>query len=298
MAKLFFRLKFGARAGLALTAACVLSAHMLEPASAGMIEKLEPACHPAGFSEPIADLHRTAAKMRAKAPVRILTIGSSSTQGIGATSPAYAYPAQLMTDLNSESTIVSVDVRNAGIGGETIEQTLKRLVGELDTYKPDLVIWQVGTNDAITGGSDPKVFQRLISIGIKSILSRNVDAMLIDPQYYPKIPNMDIYEHYVQIVHDAADENGIVVFPRFKLMLGWNNLPGGVVPMLGPDSFHMGDRGYTCLAGLLAEEIIKSVAHTDASAVAASPALLRSPATGVSAKVGTVAPVKAVQPAQ
>src|SRR3712207_5748529 len=54
------------------------------------------ACHApqAVFSVPVK-LDGIAARLRRHEPVRILAIGSSSTQGGGATSPSFAYPAQL-----------------------------------------------------------------------------------------------------------------------------------------------------------------------------------------------------------
>ena len=299
MAKLYSRIKFTAIAGLALTNLLIGPLCLSRPALAATAEALQATCRPAGFSAPLAHLPHLAATIKSKAPARILAIGSSSTQGIGATTANNAYPAQLMTLLNSLNTVVNVDVHNAGIGGETIDQTLARLIVELDTYKPDLVLWQVGTNDAITGGSDPKVFQRLIEKGIKSILSRHVDVILIDQQYYPKIPNMAIYEQYIELVHAAAANNDIVVFPRFKLMRAWDKeLPGGVVPMLGPDQFHMGDRGYACLANLIGNQITTSIAHTDAPAIATSPALKASPAAAVApTNAGGVTPTKVLLPA-
>jgi len=250
----------------------------------------------------VATLTRTAATIRMKSQVKILAIGSSSTQGIGATAPQFTYPAQLSNDLNTPDAHITVDVRNAGIGGETIDQTLARLTRELDTYRPDLVLWQVGTNDAITGSSDPVVFQKSIEAGIKAIHTRRIDAILIDPQYYPTIPNTAVYEHYVDIIHTAAQNTKIDVFPRYKLMSAWNRLPGGVVPMLGPDHFHMGDRGYACLAELIADEITKSVTQTDGAAVAATPpsATPANAAGGrvVATKLGGIAAEKpAIQPA-
>lgn len=208
---------------------------------------------------PKANLAHTASIIKGTSPLKILAIGSSSTQGIGATAPKFAYPAQLMTELGALKSFGNVEVRNAGIGGETIEQTLKRLVQELDSYKPDLVLWQVGTNDAITGDSDPELFRKLIGEGIKSILDRQIDAILIDPQFYLKIPNAAVYEHYVEMVHAAAQDNKIAVFPRYKLMQAWNKQPGGVTRMMGPDGFHMGNRGYACLADLLTTEITTAV---------------------------------------
>ena len=59
-------------------------------------------------------------------PLDILAIGSSSTEGVGASSPANAYPARLKDELEKE-TGVDFDVKNAGIGGELATKTVERL---------------------------------------------------------------------------------------------------------------------------------------------------------------------------
>jgi lysophospholipase L1-like esterase len=203
--------------------------------------------------------------------LKILAIGSSSTEGIGASAPQFTYPARLKAELTGRFPAAKIDVRNAGIGGETIDQTLKRLGDELDRYKPDLVLWQVGTNDAVSGNSDPEIFHKMVDQGVKSIQQQKIDAILIDSQFYLKIPDTKRYEHYVDLVHTTGDDDGVVVFPRYKLMQAWNAEPGGVTPMLGPDRFHMGDRGYACLANLLASEIVTSLARTSATAGSTKP---------------------------
>ena len=251
--------------GLALVSLAFASIWFLQSphkAEASASEDLKAICRPASFSAPTARFPRTANAIEHKAPVKILAIGSSSTEGIGATEAKFAYPAQLMVELNSLNHIVNVDVRNAGIGGETIEQTLTRLENELNTYKPDLVLWQVGTNDAIGETGRSTAFQKLIDVGIKSIKQHKADVMLIDQQFYLKIPDLARYERFVDYVHTAAETNDVAVFPRYKLMKAWNSLPGGVTPMLGPDGFHMGNRGYSCLANLIADQIVKSVDRT------------------------------------
>ena len=82
--------------------------------------------------------------------LEILAIGSSSTEGIGASSPANAYPARLKDELTHDDGIAA-DVRNAGVGGELAVKTLQRLKAALKTGWAELVIWQVGTNDALVG---------------------------------------------------------------------------------------------------------------------------------------------------
>lgn len=250
-------------AGLAGTAA------MPCPATASTLDQIIAACKPSGFAEPLPDLRRTREANRSGRPIRILAIGSSSTQGIGATAEKFTYPAQLMADLNTMNAISHADVRNAGVGGETILQTLARLERELDTYKPTLVIWQLGTNDAITKGTDPKDFRAHIETGLKSIAAHGADAILLDQQFYLKIRDTDLYERFVKLVDDTALENGVGLFRRYKIMRAWNSsMPEGITAMLGPDGFHMGDRGYTCLAALLADQIATSVSHAKSASAA------------------------------
>ena len=83
-------------------------------------------------------------------PLDILAIGSSSTEGIGASSPANAYPARLEDELAKQDGI-DAEVKNAGIAGELAAKTLQRLRSALKSGWAQLVIWQVGTNDAIVG---------------------------------------------------------------------------------------------------------------------------------------------------
>jgi lysophospholipase L1-like esterase len=253
---------------LAIIATCFSFAFGLampiNPAAAGTLDAVVARCKPKGFRDPLPDLVHSAATLRKGGQLRILTIGSSSTQGIGATADKFTYPAQLMTDLNTMNGLTNVDVRNAGIGGETIDQTLLRLRTELDTYKPDLVIWQLGTNDAVTSGTDPKDFRARVDVGIKSIADHEADMILLDQQFYLKIRDTNLYERFVQLVDDAAESHGIGLFPRYKLMQTWNaTLPEGITPMLGPDGFHMGDKGYICLGALIADQIATSIAHAN-----------------------------------
>ncbi|WP_407051371.1 SGNH/GDSL hydrolase family protein [Methyloraptor flagellatus] len=245
-------------AGTALTGAPV-RAEEAEPAP-------DPMCLPKTFSLRTGGaMERTADRLARRMGLKVLAIGSSSTEGIGASSPQKSYPAQLAVDLGARMRSVKVDVRNAGIGGETIDKTIVRLQLELERYKPDLVIWQVGTNDAITAGNSEAQFRTLIESGVRATRSRGVDMILIDPQYFPKIADVGRYERYVGVVKATAEENHIGLFPRYRLMKAIDAQVeggGGIMPLLSKDSFHMGDRGYACLADLLTNQIMLSVAQT------------------------------------
>ena len=53
--------------------------------------------------------------------LRIVAMGSSSTQGYGTTNPSFAYPAQLKMKLTEAMPGTTIHVFNKGIGGQDAE---------------------------------------------------------------------------------------------------------------------------------------------------------------------------------
>jgi lysophospholipase L1-like esterase len=208
-------------------------------------------------SKPVFTARGTLAKLKAKLarhqPVRILAIGSSSTEGWGATSKNFSYPTRLQADLAAEGN--DVTVLNAGKGGETAIETVSRLEDMLERSSFDLVIWQVGTNDAVKGVDESR-FRDLLQRGVSAAKGAGVDMILLDQQYFPSIPDLARYEQFVGAVEAVGEERKVSVFSRYRLMRQWNERSGDELKtMLSADSFHMSDKGYACLAEHVAQEI-------------------------------------------
>jgi lysophospholipase L1-like esterase len=189
-------------------------------------------------------------------PLRILAIGSSSTLGVGASSPDAAYPAQLEARLSSDWG-VSANVVNAGVGGETSDTTLKRLLAALAGNPPDLVVWQVGTNDAV-GGVDPDAFRANLTAGVAAAQARRVPIVLVDPQFYFGIKNLARFQLYVTIIAEVGAAERVPVFSRFAMMKAWAAKSAATLrAALAPDGFHMDDEGYACFARALAGDLAR-----------------------------------------
>src|SRR5688572_27019046 len=71
-------------------------------------------------------LRRTAQRLAAGQPITIVAIGSSSTAGAGASSPAMTYPSRLAVELKTQFPRASISVINRGVGGETARDMLAR----------------------------------------------------------------------------------------------------------------------------------------------------------------------------
>jgi acyl-CoA thioesterase I len=193
-------------------------------------------------------------KVTVGVPRDILAIGSSSTEGIGATSPANAYPARLEQELEKH-TGIDFDVKNAGVGGELAAKTLERLKSALKSGWARLVIWQVGTNDAIVG-VDETLFRATVNAGIAATRAAGVPLVLVGPQFTLKSPDPVRYERFVKMVDDIGAADRVPVLSRYAMMKSSSAKGAKALGLLlSGDGLHMSDLGYRCLAHALAEAI-------------------------------------------
>lgn len=202
------------------------------------------------------EMPRTSAALSRRQDLRIVAVGSSSTQGTGSSGPAMTYPAQLDRILEARFPGTRIEVFNKGIGGEKAAGTLARLDRDVLALKPDLVIWQLGTNDAL-GKVDAKVFGMQAVEGIKRIRETGADLMLLEPQFLPKQVGNATYAAYVDAVRALGAAHGIPVFRRNEVMKHWlDSKQFTPATMLSSDQLHMTDASYRCLAELMANAIV------------------------------------------
>jgi len=188
--------------------------------------------------------------------LRITAFGSSSTQGIGASSPAASYPSRLQADLSAAlSAGVKVVVSNRGIGGEDVDDMLRRLPTVLAEH-PDLVIWQTGTNDPLRGVPLAR-FIALTRAGIAEIRAAGADVMLMEPQDCPVFAGKPGALAFRDAVRSIGAEFGVPVVRRYELMQGWLLKDRLTAAQLqAPDGLHMSDTGYALLATAVAQTIL------------------------------------------
>lgn len=188
--------------------------------------------------------------------MRIVTLGSSSTAGFGASSPDKTYPEQLAEMLQARLPDVAVEVINSGINGQLAAEMADRLYRDAIALEADLVIWQTGTNDALSR-VDLDEFRDHLERGAEWLAEAGIDLIFIDPQYYPNARNQKAYERFVEVMAEVAATRGIALFPRYAIMRHWAfTRPEPAV--LAGDRFHMNDLGYTCLADLLSGAILRA----------------------------------------
>jgi len=222
----------------------------------------------ARLSAPLIRMQRLIASGRS---VAIMALGSSSTAGAGASAPTATYPARLEVELRARFPGVGITVINRGVNGEEAADMLARFDQVAAADKPDVVLWQVGTNAVLRDNPLGPVDQR-VRDGLARMKVLGADVVLIDPQFAPKVIVKPEAEGMVGVIAAEATKRGVDLFPRFAVMRDWHEAQA--IPFeafLSPDLLHMNDWGYACLAKLLGAAMADAATRPVASAGVTTP---------------------------
>src|SRR3954471_3164466 len=207
-------------------------------------------------------------------PIKIVAIGSSSTFGAGATSPANSYPSRLEAELKAQLPGLPVTVLNKGIGGEEAPQMVARFDADVIDENPDLVLWQAGSNSVLRDHPTPG---EVIRQGVERLKASGAEVILINPQYAPKIIVKSDIGHTIDVMTATARDEEVGLFDRFATMRYWREAEK--IPyeqFLSPDLLHMNDWGYGCVAKLLATAILDGAKLPSTTAkVSAAPTAIK-----------------------
>jgi len=167
-------------------------------------------------------LTRFAQSVRGRA--KIVAIGSSSTAGHGGIQP---YPERLLSFLQAQYPKAEITMVNRGIGGQEAPLEFQRFDTDVIAEKPDLVIWQVGTNSVWQrpDQNPPSLDETTSAIREGLIKLRKetlADVILMDLQYVPAVLTPAKKEKAIEMVKAISElaRDGVNVFRRFAFMKG------------------------------------------------------------------------------
>jgi acyl-CoA thioesterase-1 len=213
---------------------------------------------PAELGSLSAPLPRTAERLRLGQPLTIVALGSSSTEGIGASRPERSYPSRLAALLQAQFPGVPIRVVNRGVGGEMAPQMTARLERDVLAEKPDLVIWQLGTN-SVLHDHDPTDEIDVARSAIERIRAAGADVMLMDLQYAPGVLLHGRYREMLRVLAGVARSEDVPLIRRFAMMRYWAEEGTMSLPvMLAADRLHMSDTSYDCLARQVARTLLST----------------------------------------
>jgi lysophospholipase L1-like esterase len=216
------------------------------------------------FDHPLPRIGR---RLAAGKPLKIVALGSSSTFGAGASTSAASYPSRLAEELSRRFPGNEITVLNRGVNGDELGGMLARLDSAVIAEKPNLVLWQLGTNSLLRDRSVP-AHAALLREGLARIKAAGAEVILIDPQYAPRVLAKPHVDDMLALLATAAKSESVGHFHRFDLMRHWyqdDHLP--FPTFVSADGLHMNDWSYACLAKALALAITEAATRPTATAV-------------------------------
>src|SRR5215216_3653753 len=201
-----------------------------------------------------APLPRTAARLKTGNPLKIVVIGSSSTVGLWVWNSAATYPETMRRELARLRPNAQIDIVNSGRIGDTISATIARFQRDVLSHRPDLVVWQLGTNDVAWGGRTDGLKDEIFQ-GVRALKASGADVILMDLQYAPLVLASSHHSAMQSVIAEVARQERIGLFPRFDLMR--RSIEAGLSPsaLVSWDTLHNSADGYDCIGRALARAV-------------------------------------------
>jgi len=142
---------------------------------------------------------------------------------------------------------------NRGVSGELSAQAAQRLKNEVALTEPDLVLWQVGTNDALAYVPLDD-FETTIVDTLGWLKEHKVDVVLVGLQYVDQMALDDNYRAVRDLLRKLAAKENVMIVRRYEaqqFLTRAESGGGGLVP----DEFQRTEAGYVCLAQYMARAI-------------------------------------------
>ncbi|MBI3196954.1 MAG: arylesterase [Rhodospirillales bacterium] len=160
-------------------------------------------------------------------PVKIAVLGDSLTAGFGV-SPKQAFPARLQAALQQRAR--NVTILNHGVSGDTMAGGLERVDWML-ADKPDIVLVELGANDALRG-LDPAAAERNLDAIITRLKAAGVTVWLAG-MLAPRNFGPEYAAQFDGLYKRLADKHGVPLYPFFLDGVAQEpalNQPDGVHP--------------------------------------------------------------------
>ena len=175
---------------------------------------------------------------------KLLILGDSISAGFGI-KESQNWTTLLKSSFSKEGK--SLEIINSSISGDTTSGGLSRINRDLNTYKPDFVLVELGGNDALRGYPISRIKQNLLKIVSIISSSRSIPIIMqikIPPNYGKKY-----IEAFENIYSEVASETDAKLI---SFMLENVALEEG---LMQPDGIHPNEKAQPVIAEQIKEEI-------------------------------------------
>ena len=206
------------------------------------------------------ELKHVAEAVKKDRRLTIAVVGTGSSILAGPDGPRSAYPARLEAALKQRLPSVAVKVVTlvrTRMSAEDLAQGMAKLLVD---EKPDLVIWQTGTLDAIRR-IEPDDFRAALDAGVETLHKGGADVILMNMQYSPRTDIMVAIGPYADNMRVVAQQHEIPLFDRLAIMRHWSDTGAFDLYAAGKDNV-LAQRVHDCIGRAIASMIIDA-AHLE-----------------------------------
>jgi acyl-CoA thioesterase-1 len=183
------------------------------------------------------------------APIKILALGTSLTQGYGLP-PGTEIPAVLQAALQKKD--IAATVINAGVSGDTSAGGLSRLDWSLADH-PNAAIVELGSNDALRG-IDPASTERNLSAILAQLTAKHIPVLLLGMRA-PKNFGPEYEAKFNAIYPQLARQYNVLLYPFVLDGVALN-------PKLNQkDGIHPNPAGVKIIVGKILPDVLKLVSQ-------------------------------------
>lgn len=206
---------------------------------------------PAGVKTAPIPLPNTLRALQQRKKIRILAIGGASTARSGPDRGGF----QEVFERIIEGAIKGLDVEivNRGVSGELVRDAKERLKVEVALTQPDMVLWQVGTSDALAR-VPAQEFETHVGDMVRWLRAHKVDVVLVGIQYTRSLAHDPSYQAIRRAVRRVAQREGVLRVGRYEATEALERVRQGRQPT-PPDPFATTEGSYACVAQYLAQAV-------------------------------------------
>ena len=204
--------------------------------------------------------------------VVIVTLGGASTLGIAAGKPDLAWPARFAAALTERFPSAHIKVVNLAVARQTAKRAAERLDGEVIPMKPNLVIWETGTMEAVRG-MDIDEFRETLRAGIDELRTAGIETVLMNMQFSRDSEAVIHFEPYLAAMSQLADASDVPLFRRHGMMRHWAE--SGFLDLRVSDSGQrrrVAAKLYDCIGRAMADFVMRGSPGTNSPPVKAGSA--------------------------
>jgi lysophospholipase L1-like esterase len=213
-------------------------------------------CQTPGVKLPLdKPLPNTLAALKERKVIKILTIGASASAGMDPASGGY----QDIIEETLERIVPGLDVQiiDRGVSGELARNAAQRLKTEVALTEPNLVLWQVGSNDALAQ-IPVEDFAETITDTVHWLKEHNIDVVLVGLHYVSNLRTDPHYQSIRATLSRVADREKIIRISRYEAMEMMERMHSASAADRF-NAFALSEENYSCIAEYVVRAITSAI---------------------------------------